>query len=176
MAANMISMQPSLPSLLSPIPGRLCFRHINCVRSTWISSSSRQSRVLHLCPLAAMPLEPIQEMVSNPSSPQLLYDLAGVDAQTAGLLKTILGPLCAVGQILMIVRIVLTWYPEIDQEKMPWLVACAPTEPILGPTRKVIPPAFGVDVSPIVWVAVLSFVNEVLLGPQGILSLIEKKG
>ena len=33
----------------------------------------------------------------------------------------------------------------------------------------------GVDVSPIVWVALLSFVNEILLGPQGILNLIQRK-
>ena len=33
----------------------------------------------------------------------------------------------------------------------------------------------GVDVSPIVWVALLSFVNEILLGPQGILNLLQRK-
>ena len=43
-------------------------------------------------------------------------------------------------------------------------------------TRKVVPPFNGLDVSPIVWVALLSFVSEILTGPQGILSLIERKG
>lgn len=33
----------------------------------------------------------------------------------------------------------------------------------------------GVDVSPIVWVALLSFINEILLGPQGILNLLQRK-
>ena len=47
---------------------------------------------------------------------------------------------------------------------------------MLGPTRKVVPPFNGLDVSPIVWVAVLSFLSEVLTGPQGILSLIQRKG
>lgn len=33
----------------------------------------------------------------------------------------------------------------------------------------------GVDVSPIVWVALLSFLNEVLLGKQGLLILLASK-
>ncbi len=33
----------------------------------------------------------------------------------------------------------------------------------------------GVDVSPIVWVALLSFMNEILLGKQGLLILLASK-
>jgi YggT family protein len=33
----------------------------------------------------------------------------------------------------------------------------------------------GVDVSPIVWVALLSFLNEILLGKQGLLILLASK-
>lgn len=33
----------------------------------------------------------------------------------------------------------------------------------------------GVDVSPIVWVALLSFLNEILLGKQGLLLLLSQK-
>ncbi|KAK9823207.1 hypothetical protein WJX72_001096 [[Myrmecia] bisecta] len=75
----------------------------------------------------------------------------------------------------MIVRIVLSWYPQLDGKQLPWSIAVFPTEPILGPTRKVIQPVGGVDISPIVWVAVLSFLNEILLGPQGILNLLQRK-
>ena len=32
----------------------------------------------------------------------------------------------------------------------------------------------GVDISPIVWVAFLSFISEILVGPQGLLSILEK--
>lgn len=49
-------------------------------------------------------------------------------------------------------------------------------EPLLVPTRKLVPPFNGLDVSPIVWVALLSFLSEILTGPQGILSLIARKG
>ena len=33
----------------------------------------------------------------------------------------------------------------------------------------------GVDVSPIVWVALISFTNEILLGKQGLLVLLSQK-
>lgn len=125
---------------------------------------------------SATPLDCGQILHSAQQSANLVYTIASSDVQAAGAAKAIFGPLCSVGQLLMIVRIVLTWYPEIDQEKFPWFVACAPTEPILGPTRKLIPPAFGVDISPIVWVGLLSLTNEIFLGPQGILSLVEKQG
>jgi YggT family protein len=40
----------------------------------------------------------------------------------------------------------------------------------------VVKPFNGLDVSPIVWVALLSFLSEILTGQQGILSMIERKG
>lgn len=51
-----------------------------------------------------------------------------------------------------------------------------PAEPLLAATRKLVPPFNGLDVSPIVWVALLSFLSEILTGPQGILSLIARQG
>lgn len=106
---------------------------------------------------------------------QVLYDLADIDAKTAGTIAKVLGPLLTIGQLLMIVRIVLTWYPNINGGKLPWSIAVKPTEPVLAPTRKVIPIVGGLDVTPIVWVAFLSFSNEILLGPQGILNLLQRK-
>ena len=87
-----------------------------------------------------------------------------------------LRPTLAAGSLLMIVRIVLTWFPEEKGKEAPWSIAVAPTEPLLRPTRKVIKPVDGLDVSPIVWVAGLSLVNELLLGPQGLLVLVQRKG
>ena len=100
---------------------------------------------------------------------------ADIDAQTAKLLASVLQPTLALSSVLMIVRIPMTWYPNIDGTKWPWNLVYIPTEPILGPTRKVIQPVGGVDISPIVWVALLSFLNEILLGPQGILNLLQMK-
>lgn len=49
-------------------------------------------------------------------------------------------------------------------------------EPLLAATRRVVKPLNGLDVSPIVWVALLSLLSEVLTGPQGILMLLQRKG
>lgn len=104
-----------------------------------------------------------------------LYNLADLDAATAHKLETFLRPLFTVFTFLYIIRIPMTWYPSIDGTKLPWVLAYAPTEPILKATRNVIPLVGGVDVTPIVWVALISFFNEILLGPQGILMLIQRQ-
>jgi YggT family protein len=107
-------------------------------------------------------------------SPEL-YSIAEFEASAAHTLESILRPLFTVFTLLYIIRIPMTWYPSIDGTKLPWLLAYAPTEPILKVTRNVIPLVGGVDVTPIVWVGLISFFNEILLGPQGILMLIQRE-
>ncbi|MEB3212366.1 MAG: YggT family protein [Leptolyngbyaceae bacterium] len=82
-----------------------------------------------------------------------------------------IGLLLALFILMFILRIVLTWYPEADLNALPFNLVAWPTEPFLAPTRKVIPPWGGVDISPIVWVGILSLVREILLGQQGILTM-----
>lgn len=132
-------------------------------------------------------------------------NIAELDSATAGSVALILKPLFSIYSLLMIVRIVMTWYPEIDGKEFPWSIAYNSTgtvvvfytwsrqsmrlliqlliksisfiaEFVLAGTRKIVKPFNGLDVSPIVWVALLSFLNEILTGPQGILSMIERKG
>lgn len=105
-----------------------------------------------------------------------MCDLAGLDSETASTLALVLKPTLSVYSLLMIVRIVMTWYPEIDGKSFPWSIAYNSTEGLLEGTRKVVKPFNGLDVSPIVWVAILSFLGEILTGPQGILNLIARKG
>ena len=45
-----------------------------------------------------------------------------------------------------------------------------PTEPVLALSRRVIAPIGGVDVTPVIWVGVISLVRELLVGQQGLLS------
>ena len=71
-----------------------------------------------------------------------------------------------------LMRIVLTWYPSIDIKKGVWLIVTIPTEPILSITRKIVAPIGGVDISPVIWVGLISLFRELLVGQQGILSLI----
>lgn len=83
----------------------------------------------------------------------------------------VLGPLLGILIFLFIFRIVLTWYPQADLKKFPFNIVAAPTEPFLAPTRRLIPPIGGVDISPIVWVGVFSLIRELLLGQQGLLTM-----
>lgn len=73
--------------------------------------------------------------------------------------------------LLFIARIVLTWYPQIDLNRLPFNLIAWPTEPFLAPTRKLIQPLGGVDITPIIWVGIFSLLREMLLGQQGLLTM-----
>ncbi len=86
-------------------------------------------------------------------------------------LSVMLGLLLFSMTILFIFRIVLTWYPQVEMGKFPFVLIYLPTEPFLVQTRKLIPPLAGVDITPIVWVGIFSLLREVLLGQQGIITM-----
>lgn len=83
-----------------------------------------------------------------------------------------IGILLALMTLLFIFRIVLTWYPQVELNRFPFSAIAIPTEPFLSPTRKLIPPLGGVDISPIIWVGIVSLLREVLIGQQGILTML----
>mmetsp|Transcript_3957 Transcript_3957/g.11370 ORF Transcript_3957/g.11370 Transcript_3957/m.11370 type:complete len:186 (-) Transcript_3957:41-598(-) len=117
-----------------------------------------------------------QEREARAAAMPAIEYLAELDSSTAQTMIFLLKPTLTVYTLLMIVRIVMTWSPELSRDDFPWSIAFKSTEGVLDPTRKVIKPFNGLDVSPIVWVALLSFVSEILTGPQGILNLIVRKG
>ncbi|KAL7185296.1 hypothetical protein ACSBR2_027263 [Camellia fascicularis] len=98
-----------------------------------------------------------------------------LDPATAKLAIGFLGPFLSGFGFLFILRIVMSWYPKLPVEKFPYVIAYAPTEPLLTPTRKLIPPLGGVDVTPVVWFGLISFMNEILVGPQGLLVLLSQQ-
>jgi len=73
---------------------------------------------------------------------------------------------------LFIFRIVLTWYPQVDLNRFPFNIVAWPTEPFLVPLRKIVPPIGGVDITPIIGVGIFSLLRELLLGQQGLLTMI----
>jgi len=83
-----------------------------------------------------------------------------------------LGLLLAAWTLAFLLRIVLTWYPQIDQTQGAWRVVAIPTEPLLSLTRRVVAPIGGVDVTPVIWVGLISLFRELLVGQQGVLSQI----
>ena len=76
----------------------------------------------------------------------------------------------AVWTLLFLFRIVLTWYPRVDLSQGVMRLVGAPTEPVLALTRRLIQPIGGVDVTPVVWVGLISLLRELLVGQQGLLT------
>jgi uncharacterized protein YggT (Ycf19 family) len=101
--------------------------------------------------------------------------LADLDPASAKLAIGFLGPFLSAFGFLFVLRIVMSWYPKLPVGKFPYVIAYAPTEPLLIPTRKLIPPLGGVDVTPVVWFGLVSFLNEILVGPQGLLVLLSQQ-
>ncbi|MDJ0574262.1 MAG: YggT family protein [Xenococcaceae cyanobacterium MO_234.B1] len=83
----------------------------------------------------------------------------------------VLGLLLGLMTILFIFRIVLTWYPQLDLNRFPFSLITIPTEPFLSPSRKIIPPLGGVDITPIIWVGICTLLREILLGQQGLITM-----
>ena len=74
--------------------------------------------------------------------------------------------------VVFLIRLILTWYPKIDLSKGLWLLISIPSSSILNLTRKLIPPIGGVDVGPVIWIGVISFLREILVGQQGLIKLV----
>lgn len=92
--------------------------------------------------------------------------------QALPVVHLVLGLLLAAWTLAFLLRIVLTWYPQIDQTQGAWRVVAIPTEPLLSLTRRVVAPIGGVDVTPVIWVGLISLFRELLVGQQGVLSQI----
>ena len=73
--------------------------------------------------------------------------------------------------LVFLIRLILTWYPKVDLSKGLWLLVSVPSSSILNLTRKLIPPIGGVDVSPVIWIGIISFLREILVGQQGLIKL-----
>jgi YggT family protein len=84
----------------------------------------------------------------------------------------VLGPLLGLFTLLFIGRIILSWYPQANLNQFPFLLAAWPTEPFLLPLRKLVPPIGGIDITPIIWVGIISLIRELLLGQQGLLRML----
>ena len=103
--------------------------------------------------------------------------MTGTDGSSLELLRLVLPPfamglglLLSAWTLLFLFRIVLTWYPQVDLSQGVWKLVAIPTEPVLGFSRKLIAPIGGVDVTPVIWVGLVSLIRELLVGQQGLLT------
>ena len=87
------------------------------------------------------------------------------------ILDLLLGIILSFLTLVFLLRLIMTWYPKINGENGFWIIVTLPTNQILNITKKIIPPIGGVDVSPVVWIGIISFVREILVGQQGLIKL-----
>ena len=83
----------------------------------------------------------------------------------------ILGIFLSFLTLVFLIRLILSWYPKINLNQGFWLLVAIPTSSILNFTRKLVPPIGGVDVGPVIWIGIISFLREILVGQQGLIKL-----
>jgi uncharacterized protein YggT (Ycf19 family) len=65
--------------------------------------------------------------------------------------------------LLLFVRVLLTWFPNVDWMRQPWAILRQVTDPYLNLFRNLIPPIMGqIDFTPILGFMVLQFLAKVL--------------
>ena len=64
--------------------------------------------------------------------------------------------------LIMLIRVLLSWFPNFNWYKEPWYSIRKFTDFIFEPFRKVIPPIGMIDISPIFAFIVLSIVQNLL--------------
>jgi YggT family protein len=79
------------------------------------------------------------------------------------LLITTLSNFIHVFDLLLIIRVLLTWFPNIDWSNQPFAALSLICDPYLNLFRSIIPPLGGMDFSPILAFLVLNLAGQFLL-------------
>ena len=66
--------------------------------------------------------------------------------------------------VLLIIRVVLSWIPNVDYYHPVVQFIYRVTSPILDPIRRVVPPAGGLDLSPLVAILLLQLLQKDVIG------------
>ncbi|NJM68256.1 MAG: YggT family protein [Acaryochloris sp. RU_4_1] len=66
--------------------------------------------------------------------------------------------------VLLIIRILLSWFPNVDWSSMPFSILSQLTDPYLNIFRSIIPPLGGIDFSSILAIVLLQFLQQALEG------------
>lgn len=78
------------------------------------------------------------------------------------LLITTLATFVSLYSYLLIIRVLLTWFPTIDWSNQPFAALSQISDPYLNLFRSIIPPLGGMDFSPILAFLALNIVGGVL--------------
>lgn len=66
-------------------------------------------------------------------------------------------------EITILIRILMTWIPNLNPDNPIVQIIRSITDPILEPARRLIPPMGGLDFSPIVVLLLLSFLQSLVM-------------
>ncbi|MCX7593752.1 MAG: YggT family protein [Fischerella sp.] len=69
---------------------------------------------------------------------------------------------------LLIIRVLLSWFPNINWYNQPFAALSQITDPYLNIFRNIIPPLGGIDFSPILAFVVLNIVGNLLYSLRGL--------
>jgi YggT family protein len=67
---------------------------------------------------------------------------------------------------MLIIRVLLTWFPNISWYNQPFSTLSQLTDPYLNIFRSIIPPLGGIDISPILAILLLQVAGSLLSGLQ----------
>ncbi|MGE5657729.1 MAG: YggT family protein [Actinomycetota bacterium] len=88
-------------------------------------------------------------------------------SSSIGLLTNTLATFVQIYLFLMFIRILLSWFPNINWYDPPFSVLSQLTDPYLNLFRSFIPPLGGIDFSPIIAIFVLQIGAQLLVGALG---------
>jgi YggT family protein len=83
------------------------------------------------------------------------------------LLITTLDKFVFIYSCLLIIRVLLTWFPSVNWYNQPFAALSQISDPYLNLFRSIIPPLGGMDFSPILAVVALNIVGDILRGLAG---------
>eukprot|EP01039_Chlorochromonas_danica_P006915 gene6915-7642_t len=164
--------QPFSTSSLSPRVITSSTTPINTVRDSAVVTNTWRA-----LPLALAMVAPLAALADDDTTAAVVSAAAdGADLTLSPLfpLRLALDTFINMLTFFFLCRTILSWFPKTNLNDFPFSLAVWPTEPLLQPTRSLVPPAFGVDISPIIWIMVLSFFREIFTGQQGLLVLLER--
>ena len=117
-----------------------------------------------------------REMVSAKSTTKMsavapLFTLAAVtmvDRKMIQLVTQSVASFIKLYLLLLFVRVLLTWFPNVNWMRQPWTMLRQVTDPYLNLFRNLIPPVMGqIDFTPILGFMVLQFLARVLSADSG---------
>ena len=88
-------------------------------------------------------------------------------SSSIGLLATTLSTFLQIYVALMIIRVLLSWFPNINWYDPPFSILSQLTDPYLNLFRSIIPPLGGIDFSPMIAFFVLQFGSQILINLLG---------